>query len=128
MESYAAGPDGACYVSCRKLAEDLLPYLSRQVRKPASANLLLFLFGLQDRRRPLHAVLKDAVSRPGGAASVLDQAEQASARPSLYLKQLRHLMHTICMRAAQQDIGKTLSPSNALTRAKQHGGHAGCLR
>ena len=127
IESHAAGTEGACYVSSGKLAEDLLPYLSRQVRELAFANLLLFLSSLQQGREPLHEGLRDAVSRPSGAASVLDQAEQASARPLLHLKQLRQLMHTICMQGAEQDAGKTLCPSNALTRAKQHGGHAGIL-
>ena len=97
------------------------------MREAASANLLLFLSSLQDRTIPFHSESMDAVSRPSGAASVLDQAERASAWPSLRLKPLRQLMHTICMQGARQDIGKTLSPSNALTRAKQHGGHAGCL-
>lgn len=79
MESDAAGTERACYVSGGKLAEDLLPYLSRQVRKLASANLLLFLSSLQGRGRQLHAVLKNAVSRPSGAACVLKQANLASA-------------------------------------------------
>ena len=127
IESHAGGTKRACYVSSGKLAKDLLPYLSRQVRELASANLLLFLSSLQQGKEPLHVGLKDAVSRPSGAASVLDQAEQASAWPSLHLKQLRQLMHRLCMQGAKQDAGKTLCPSNALTRAKQHGGHAGVL-
>ena len=66
------GPSERAIVSCGKLAEDLLPYLSRQERELASANLLLFLSSLQARERRLHAVLKNAVSRLVDAASVLD--------------------------------------------------------